>query len=107
MSRPTPLLVWDLKQRKLIHDLRIAGHEFYTKMAGMTQDGQYFVTVAKVFLLVLVLLVFLILLLLLLMIIHDLRIAGHEFYTKMADITQDGQYFVTVAKVGLLHLHLM
>ncbi len=48
VSRPTPLLVWDLKQRKLVHDLRIAGHEFYTKMAGITQDGQYFVTVAKV-----------------------------------------------------------
>ena len=48
VSRPTPLLVWDLKQRKLVHDLRIAGHEFYTKMADITQDGHYFVTVAKV-----------------------------------------------------------
>ncbi len=48
VSRPTPLLVWDLRHRKLAHDLRVAGHEFLPSIADITEDGQYFVTACKV-----------------------------------------------------------
>ena len=48
VQKPFPLLVWDLRNRKLIYDLRIQGHEFLTKMSALTEDGHYVVCVSKV-----------------------------------------------------------
>ena len=47
-QKPSPLLVWDLNARKLIHDFRIQQHEFVTKMAAISNDGHYVVSVIKV-----------------------------------------------------------
>lgn len=48
VQKPFPLLVWDLRNRKLIHDLRMQGHEFVTRIAAITNDGHYVVCVCKV-----------------------------------------------------------
>ena len=48
VQKPFPLLVWNLADSKLIHDLRIDGHEFLTDKAAITNDGQYGVCVCKV-----------------------------------------------------------
>lgn len=47
-QKPSPLLVWDLNARKLIHDFRIQQHEFVTRMAAISNDGHYVVSVIKV-----------------------------------------------------------
>lgn len=47
-QKPSPLLVWDLTSRKLMYDLRIPHHEFLTKLAAITDDGNYVVCVSKV-----------------------------------------------------------
>ncbi|XP_033119618.1 NACHT and WD repeat domain-containing protein 2-like isoform X2 [Anneissia japonica] len=46
-QKPSPLLVWDLNNRKLVHDLRIPQHEFITKMSSISNDGHYVVCVIK------------------------------------------------------------
>ncbi|CAM1320524.1 Uncharacterised protein g7509 [Pycnogonum litorale] len=46
-QKPSPLLVWDLTSRKLMYDLRIPHHEFVTKFAAITDDGNYVVCVSK------------------------------------------------------------
>uniref|UniRef100_A0ABM0LX76 NACHT and WD repeat domain-containing protein 1-like n=1 Tax=Saccoglossus kowalevskii TaxID=10224 RepID=A0ABM0LX76_SACKO len=46
-QKPSPLLVWDLNARKLLHDFRIAQHEFKTKMSAISKDGNYVVSVIK------------------------------------------------------------
>ncbi|CAH1780311.1 unnamed protein product [Owenia fusiformis] len=46
-QKPFPLLVWNLNDRKLIHDIRIPQHEFLTQMCGITADGHFVVCVAK------------------------------------------------------------
>eukprot|EP00057_Strongylocentrotus_purpuratus_P003049 XP_003725816.1 PREDICTED: NACHT and WD repeat domain-containing protein 1 isoform X1 [Strongylocentrotus purpuratus] len=46
-QKPSPLLVWDLNARKLIHDFRIQQHEFVTRMAAISNDGHYVVSVIK------------------------------------------------------------
>ncbi|KAJ8042119.1 NACHT domain- and WD repeat-containing protein 1 [Holothuria leucospilota] len=46
-QKPSPLLVWDLQNRKLIHDFRIQQHEFVTKMAAISSDGHYVVSVIR------------------------------------------------------------
>jgi hypothetical protein len=48
VQKPFPLLVWDLRSMKLIHDLRIEQHEFVTTMATMTQDGHFILCISKV-----------------------------------------------------------
>ncbi len=48
VQKPFPLLVWDLRARKLIYDLRIVGHDFLTKMAAISSEGSYMLCVAKV-----------------------------------------------------------
>ena len=48
VQKPFPLLVWDLINRKLLHDLRMAGHEFLTRMSAITNEGHYVVCVCKV-----------------------------------------------------------
>ena len=47
-DKPSPLLVWDLRMRKLRHDLRIRDHEFLTRMTALTDDGRVVVCVARV-----------------------------------------------------------
>lgn len=47
-QKPTPLLVWDLNNRKLIYDLRINNHEFQTKMLTVSADGHFVVCACKV-----------------------------------------------------------
>ncbi|XP_074644419.1 NACHT and WD repeat domain-containing protein 2-like [Tubulanus polymorphus] len=47
VQKPFPLLVWDLENRKLLHDLRIPQHEFLTSMSAITNDGHYVVCVCK------------------------------------------------------------
>ncbi|XP_014667015.1 PREDICTED: NACHT domain- and WD repeat-containing protein 1-like [Priapulus caudatus] len=46
-QKPTPLLVWDLNNRKLIYDLRINNHEFQTKMLTVSSDGHFVVCACK------------------------------------------------------------
>ncbi|XP_077982250.1 NACHT domain- and WD repeat-containing protein 1-like isoform X2 [Glandiceps talaboti] len=46
-QKPSPLLVWDLNARKLIHDFRIAQHEFKPEMSAISKDGNYVVSVIK------------------------------------------------------------
>ena len=48
VQKPFPLLVWDLPNRKLIHDMRLAGHEFVTSMSQITQNGCYVASVCRV-----------------------------------------------------------
>lgn len=47
-QKPFPLLVWNLASRKLLYDLRIAHHDFITKLAAITYEGNYVCCVAKV-----------------------------------------------------------
>ena len=47
-QKPFPLLVWDLNNRKLQHDIRMAGHEYHMDVADVTSDGQYAVAACKV-----------------------------------------------------------
>lgn len=47
-QKPFPLLVWDLPNRKLVHDLRIPQHEFITSMADINDNGRYAAFVCKV-----------------------------------------------------------
>lgn len=47
-QKPFPLLVWNLPERKLVHDLRIPRHEFVTAISDISDDGHYVACVAKV-----------------------------------------------------------
>ncbi|XP_070178227.1 NACHT domain- and WD repeat-containing protein 1-like [Littorina saxatilis] len=40
-QKPFPLLVWELGQSKLLHDLRMPQHEFITSIADITWNGHY------------------------------------------------------------------
>ncbi|XP_041376050.1 uncharacterized protein LOC121388670 isoform X2 [Gigantopelta aegis] len=42
-QKPSPLLVWNLKESRLVHDLRMAQHEYITSIADVTNDGHYVV----------------------------------------------------------------
>ncbi|KAL7029565.1 hypothetical protein ACKWTF_006289 [Chironomus riparius] len=46
-SKPFPLLVWHLTQRKLLYDLRIPHHDFITSLSAITHEGSYVCVVAK------------------------------------------------------------
>ena len=48
VQKPFPLLVWDMCNRKLLHDLRIPGHEFITRIAAISSEGHYVVCACKV-----------------------------------------------------------
>ena len=48
VQKPFPLLVWDMSNRKLMHDLRIPGHEFNTRIAAISNEGHYVVCACKV-----------------------------------------------------------
>ena len=40
-QKPFPLLVWNLKSRKLLYDLRISHHDFVTSLAAITYEGDF------------------------------------------------------------------
>ncbi|CAH1102040.1 unnamed protein product [Psylliodes chrysocephalus] len=40
-QKPFPLLVWNLKSRKLLYDLRIPHHHFITALSAITYEGNY------------------------------------------------------------------
>lgn len=46
-QKPFPLLVWDLKERRLLYDLRLDRHEFITRMSAISDDGHFVVSVCK------------------------------------------------------------
>ena len=46
-QKPFPLLVWDLKARKLLYDLRFNHHDFITRLSCVSDDAHYVVSVAK------------------------------------------------------------
>ncbi|XP_078607755.1 NACHT domain- and WD repeat-containing protein 1-like [Branchiostoma floridae x Branchiostoma japonicum] len=46
-QKPSPLLVWDLINRKLVHDLRIMGHEFNARLSAITNNGKYVASCCK------------------------------------------------------------
>ena len=46
-QKPFPLLVWDLKARKLLYDLRFNHHDFITSLSCISDDAHYVVSVAK------------------------------------------------------------
>lgn len=47
VQKPFPLLVWDLPNRKLIHDLRLPGNEFITKISAIDVEGRFIVCACK------------------------------------------------------------
>ncbi|XP_076449436.1 NACHT and WD repeat domain-containing protein 2-like [Babylonia areolata] len=40
-QKPSPLLVWELGQTKLLYDLRMQQHEFITSIADITHNGHF------------------------------------------------------------------
>ncbi|KAK5648750.1 hypothetical protein RI129_003642 [Pyrocoelia pectoralis] len=40
-QKPFPLLVWNLKSKKLLYDLRIPHHDFVTSLSAITYEGNY------------------------------------------------------------------
>ncbi|KAF2893747.1 hypothetical protein ILUMI_12441 [Ignelater luminosus] len=40
-QKPFPLLVWNLKSKKLMYDLRIPHHDFITSLSAITYEGSY------------------------------------------------------------------
>ncbi|XP_018319781.1 NACHT domain- and WD repeat-containing protein 1 isoform X2 [Agrilus planipennis] len=40
-QKPFPLLVWNLKSKKLMYDLRIPHHDFITSLSAITYEGNY------------------------------------------------------------------
>ncbi|XP_046577912.1 uncharacterized protein LOC124285681 [Haliotis rubra] len=46
-QKPSPLLVWELQERRLLHDLRMAQHQFITSIMDITDDGHYVVCVCE------------------------------------------------------------
>ncbi|XP_060535991.1 NACHT and WD repeat domain-containing protein 2 [Cylas formicarius] len=40
-QKPFPLLVWNLKSKKLLYDLRIPHHDFITSLSAITYEGNY------------------------------------------------------------------
>ncbi|CAG9765713.1 unnamed protein product [Ceutorhynchus assimilis] len=40
-QKPFPLLVWNLKSKKLLYDLRIPHHDFITSLSAITHEGNY------------------------------------------------------------------
>ena len=47
-QKPFPLLVWELVHSKLLHDLRMAQHEFITSIAAITYNGHYVACACRV-----------------------------------------------------------
>jgi hypothetical protein len=47
-QKPFPLLVWELGQSKLLHDLRMPQHEFITSIADITFNGHYIACACRV-----------------------------------------------------------
>ena len=47
-TKQSPLLVWDLGNRKLLHSLRLAGHEFISYISAISKDGNFVVVNAVV-----------------------------------------------------------
>ncbi|CAD5117483.1 DgyrCDS6251 [Dimorphilus gyrociliatus] len=47
VQKPFPLLVWDLVNRRLIHDLRIPGNDFITKISAIDAEGRFIVCACK------------------------------------------------------------
>ena len=47
-QKPFPLLVWELVHSKLLHDLRMAQHEFITSIAAITHNGHYVACACRV-----------------------------------------------------------
>ena len=41
VQKPFPLLVWNLDERKLVHDLRQSKHEFVTSIQSIGSSGRY------------------------------------------------------------------
>lgn len=48
VQKPFPLLVWDLSQRKLVHDLRQPNHEIIVSIQAISSSGRYFVSACQV-----------------------------------------------------------
>jgi hypothetical protein len=48
VQKPFPLLVWNLKQRKLIHDLRQPKSEFQTSIQSISSSGKYVICACQV-----------------------------------------------------------
>lgn len=46
-QKPFPLLVWDLKSRKLQYDLRLQHHNFLTQFSAISHDAHYVVSIAE------------------------------------------------------------
>ncbi|KAL8581154.1 hypothetical protein ACOMHN_033601 [Nucella lapillus] len=46
-QKPSPLLVWELGQSKLLHDLRLPQHEFIPSIADITDNGHYVACACK------------------------------------------------------------
>lgn len=40
-QKPFPLLVWNLKSKKLLYDLRIPHHDFITSLSAITYEGSF------------------------------------------------------------------
>ncbi|XP_076260372.1 NACHT and WD repeat domain-containing protein 2 isoform X2 [Rhynchophorus ferrugineus] len=46
-QKPFPLLVWNLKSKKLLYDLRIPHHDFVTSLSAITYEGNYVCCVCR------------------------------------------------------------
>ncbi|XP_030753342.1 NACHT and WD repeat domain-containing protein 2 [Sitophilus oryzae] len=46
-QKPFPLLVWNLKSKKLLYDLRIPHHDFVTALSAITFEGNYVCCVCR------------------------------------------------------------
>lgn len=46
-QKPFPLLVWNLRERRLLYDLRLEGHEFLTRMSAISDNGHFVVSVCR------------------------------------------------------------
>ena len=48
VEKPTPMLVWDLINQKLVHDLRLPGHTFISEISAISKDGNFMVVGCEV-----------------------------------------------------------
>lgn len=46
-QKPFPLLVWDLKEKKLVYDLRQVNHDFMTELSAIDDEGHYVACVCQ------------------------------------------------------------
>ncbi|KAL5021324.1 hypothetical protein ScPMuIL_000479 [Solemya velum] len=47
VDKTHPILVWNLEDRQLIHDLRVPEQKFLTDLASVTEDAHYIVCIAR------------------------------------------------------------